>query len=297
MSILSSFKTQKNIFNSKQCLARFRTYFDSSITRFDSDFVNDKSKFKEKKRKIYRERFKNKSDPSETGEAPMPSWSEKKGKALYRFITEYVNTIHKNGKHIPEKEKQEYIKNSKEFNLYCLDKYRKQKAYEDMILNNQKEFLNNLELYPEYLRDEIIAGKATYEEKHPFYSEETIQQKRTMFTSEFLYFEQKMRVLPDDIRTIERAVRGGVKEGEILPENEIEADVNIIPREKNDLYNGGTDYKIPSDDEGVKEKYIKNISDDPPTNEEIYENQILKEEIKDGSYFKKPNPFIEKKLL
>ena len=192
-------------------------------------FYFGKSKAAERRRQAKRLKLTNKSDPSFTGEDPIPTWSEKKGKVMYKFLEQYVNNNSIAGKKIPEDKKKEYVQKKKEFNVWFLDKYRREKHYEENLKTAQFQIHESANYLPEYLKKELISGKATYYERHPYLSEDVNTFKNMRFTEEFLYKEQKERLLPEHSRIILKAIDVIKRDPSIFkqPEQLFDTDVNV----------------------------------------------------------------------
>ncbi len=175
--------------------------------------------YEERKRRI-RERYVNKTDPAYTGEGAIQNWDEKKGKSLYKFMANFVN-FNRFTRNIPANEKEEYINKQKEYSLYLLDKYRKEKAYNDMVINHQKDILDSAALLPIHLKVELKDNAIVYfSNKSPNdnIGKAELVKKRFRFTADHLYLEQKMRLMPDEARMVERVLRNSYVDE---PDNEI----------------------------------------------------------------------------
>ncbi len=185
-----------------------------NIRTMHKKYIRGESKLKERKKQKIRERLVNKTDPAYTGESGIPHCDEKKGKVLYKFMNQFVN-INRLTRKIPEEEKKEYIMKQKEYNLYMLDKFRKQRAYNEMILSHQKDIIKSASLLPVYLKEEVAHKAIVYFHKegpNDCLNEDELVIRRFRFTYDHLFLEQKMRVIPDESRMMEKIIRNSYRE-------------------------------------------------------------------------------------
>jgi hypothetical protein len=243
MNITKLIDSTKSIFKYKMNISRGVL---DSIVPFK---VKDKQYFGEKNRDRFRlakrQRIMNQSDPSITNEEPIPNWSEKKGKALYKFMNEFVNINRLQRKQISEKDKQQYIENSKKINLYYLNKFRIQKCYENQMVSQRDEIYNSAKLLPADLRVEIMSGRANYYDSHPIYVDEKAQENKIYeFSAENLYWEQKIRLLPDESRTVEKVLSNSFTDGDIIPIQPLEKDCDVFPEKVPDDNRSETKFKF-----------------------------------------------------
>lgn len=228
MNLLKGFEKTNSLFKYKLSISR--NVLDSIVTRKDKDKQFFGEKNRDKFRLAKRQKIMNQSDPSITNEEPIPNWSEKKGKALYRFMNEFINVNRLARKQIPEKEKKQYIENSKKINLFYLNKFRLQKSYEKQMVSQRDEIYKSAKLLPDELRVEIMSGRANYYGSHPIYVDEKAQENKIYeFSPENLYWEQKLRLLPDESRTVEKVLSNSFNDGEIIPIEPIEKDCDVFP--------------------------------------------------------------------
>jgi len=205
-----------------------------TIRSMDKKIIRGESKLKERKKQKIREKLVNKTDPAYTGESSIPHWDEKKGRVLYKFMNQFVN-INRLTRKVPDNEKSEYIKKQKEYNLYMLDKFRKQKAYNDLLLIHQKDILQSAALLPSNLKDELTHKAVVYFQKegpNDCLTEEELLNRRFRFTYDHLYLEQKMRVSTDEARMLERINRNSYRE---VPKKEISQKMKDAWEETNEL--------------------------------------------------------------
>lgn len=196
-------------------------------------YHGQESKRKQVNKRKRREKLMNQSDPSLSGEKPLASWSEKKGKVLYKFTNDYVNINRFYRKPIPKKDKQEYIEKSKEMNLYFLDQFRRANHDKNQLNESIKGVKRTTQLLPIYLVNEAETGKAMYPEEHPYYNEEyDFLKKNLEFSTEFLYMEQKLRLLPDEGRSLERVYHNSFFSNDIIGIKDTPKDANILKEEE-----------------------------------------------------------------
>lgn len=172
------------------------------------------SNAKLRRRQEYKERNFNKADPLITGEEPILSWDEKKGKALYKFLNEYVN-LNRFTRNIPAEAKKEYIEKAKEMNLFYAHKYRVEETYNRNLKQMRKEIEDSALFLPRELKNEVIHNHVVYTLPNTLPDLQSKMQKEALrfkYTSEYLYQEQKMRLLPDETRLIERVMVNAMKD-------------------------------------------------------------------------------------
>jgi len=222
-------------------------------SQISSSKMTDKER-KELKRQKRREKMMNMVDPELTTEQGIPSWTEKKGKVLYKFLNEYININRLVRKPIPEQDKNEYIKRSKEMNLYYLDKFRKRKAFEKHFEGDRERLNKIMHTIPENLQLEILDGRATYEFNHPYYNEETEDIIYQKFHPDFLYFHQIQRLLPDECRCFERATRFGFVRGESIDFEDYRTDIFLFEEDEDTMNAKETDF-----DKSFRRKNVFNM--------------------------------------
>lgn len=228
--------TSKIMSLNKLSINTFKFNISKNVYDHAKWYRNDKgqdfndAKTKEKRRERNRLRLLNNCDPAVTSEEPIPSWSEKKGKLLYKFISEYANINNIVGKRIPEAEKKEFAQKTKEMNMFYLDRFRKEKTHDNYIRESREEMFKIFNHIPVHLKPEIYSGRPVYYEKHPVYNSlEDAKYKKLELSDEFLYGEQRLRLLPDESRCVERMMTLGFKEGDIFEVPEEKLDCVVLP--------------------------------------------------------------------
>lgn len=220
------------------------------FTRVYEDYkkpVIGKSNKKERKRHAKRERLKNKADPMLTNEPPILSWDEKKGKVLYKFLNEWIklnrftrekrfkdqyeldNKENNKSKDESKKtllkdeeslkyiypDKEEYIKKTKEINLYYANIHRKESEYEENMKDMRKQIDDSAALLSSTYRDELIINGVIYtsmDAPNDAIPNNEIYKRRLPYMTEFLLQEQKLRLVPEEVRVVDKAVLSSLKE-------------------------------------------------------------------------------------
>lgn len=179
------------------------------LTRTDRAKPYGKSKLRERRRRAIRERNLNKADPELTGEGAITSWDEKKGKVLYKFMNDFVNVNRLVRKPIPPETKKEHLEKTKEMNLYLANKFRRENGYNRILKEMSVSVRDSAKLLPNWLRDEVINCRFPYllkegpDDSIPEYDKLV---KRMRFTSESLFLEQKLRIMPDTARMAQKVL-------------------------------------------------------------------------------------------
>lgn len=280
MNFLNKAINANTLFKSKQALYIYSKFNFSTITELyknnqDRVVLYNESKRKQTNKRKRREKHMNQSDPNLSGERPLQNWSEKKGKTLYKFINDYANINRISRKPIPEKEKQEYIEKSKEMNLFFLDQFRRKNHQINLLKQSRQGVLNTLTTLPYYLTYELETGKAVYQEEHPYCKDiEEYEKKNLQFTSDFLYFEQMLRLLPDEARSLEKVARNAFTDNDIVGKKDPDRDVilfnedNIITDQFGHL-RPKKDLQAEEDKKQLLKDLEDSINDDPNATDEI----------------------------
>ena len=160
-------------------------------------------------------------------------------------MNEFININRLARKQIPDKDKKLYIETSKKINLFYLNKFRILKSYEKSMIIQRDEIYKSAKLLPTELRVEIMSGRANYYGSHPFYVDEKAQENKIYeFSPENLYWEQKLRLLPDESRTVEKVLSNSFTDGDIIPVQSFDKDCDVFPDKLQENKESRTKFKF-----------------------------------------------------